>query len=73
MKIGMMWMDASSDDLKVKIERAAGYYWKKYGQVPNLCFVHPSMLPNPVPPGLIELRSNRSILPNHFWVGVREN
>ena len=32
------------------MNRAIAYYQKKYGQTPDLCFVHPSMLPdrNPI-------------------------
>jgi hypothetical protein len=74
MKIGMLWFDNDPKaDLKVKIERAASYYSKKYGQAPNLCFVHPSMAPNgDGKPGAIEIRANRSVRPNHFWIGVAE-
>jgi len=80
MKIGMLWFDNDPKaDLKVKIERAAVYYSKKYGQPPNLCFVHPSMTPagsgngnGNGKPGNIEIRANRSVLPNHFWIGIAE-
>ncbi len=74
MKIGMLWFDNDPKaDLKAKIERAASYYWQKYGQVPNLCFVHPTMLPaNGAPPGLVEIRTHRAIRPNHFWLGISQ-
>ena len=46
MDVGMLWFDNDAkSELDTKIERAALYYHKKYGKVPNLCFVHPSMLP----------------------------
>ena len=49
MDIGMLWFDNDKqDDLRVKIERAAAYYRNKYGKTPNLCFVHPCMIP-PLP------------------------
>ncbi len=74
MKIGLLWYDNDPKaDLALKIERAASYYSKKYGQVPNMCFVHPSMLPAGGTTGPIELRSNRSVLPNHLWIGVAES
>ncbi len=105
MKIGMLWFDNDPKaDLKVKIERAASYYSKKYGQAPNLCFVHPSMTPATNPAQFaggngngkpqtehfsanaeyfsanaehfsanIEVRTNRSVLPNHFWIGIAES
>jgi len=82
MDIGMLWFDNSQqEDLKSKIARAAAYYQKKYGQNPNMCFVHPSMLgingkkemeasePS-IKTGKVEVRPSVSILPNHFWIGV---
>jgi len=45
-KIGMLWFDNDSKvELDTKLERAADYYRTKYGTVPTLCFVHPSMVP----------------------------
>jgi hypothetical protein len=47
MDIGMLWFDNDKqDDLRAKIERAAAYYRNKYGKTPNLCFVHPCMIPS---------------------------
>lgn len=87
MKIGMLWFDNDPKaDLKVKIERAASYYSKKYGRSPNLCFIHPSMAVNgngnhhgngngrlEAGAAGIEVRTNRSVLPNHFWIGISES
>ena len=79
MNIGMLWFDNDQKaELKTKIERAATYYRNKYGKTPTVCFVHPSMLPNApgsqessgFKSGGIEIRTNRSVLPNHFWIGV---
>jgi hypothetical protein len=74
MNIGMLWFDNDTKtDLSAKIKRAASYYKEKYGQNPNLCFVHPSMLKTPANPEVgIELRTTRSVLPNHFWLGVNQ-
>ena len=74
MNIGMLWFDNDTKtDLSAKIKRAASYYKEKYGQNPNLCFVHPSMLKAPPTPEFgIELRTTRSVLPNHFWLGVNQ-
>ena len=103
MNVGMLWFDNDTkSELDQKIERAALYYRKKYGKVPNLCFVHPSMLPseeslkhgngnhNHNSSGEkkngkdnvtkdsrnstgVEIRVTRSILPNHFWIGINGN
>ena len=79
MNVGMLWFDNNSkDSLDTKVGRAAAYYQQKYGKVPSLCFVHPSMLPEEKTEAKnkaystngIEVRSNRSVLPNHFWIGV---
>jgi hypothetical protein len=72
MDIGMLWFDNDpKNDLASKISRAADYYQKKYGQVPDLCFVHPSMLQgDSCKAGRIDIKPNRSVRPNHFWIGV---
>ncbi|HOD05285.1 MAG TPA: hypothetical protein PKH92_09600 [Anaerolineaceae bacterium] len=74
MNVGMLWFDNDPKvDLAAKISAATAYYKAKYGQQPNLCFVHPSMLPeNAPPPHGMEVRSNRMILPNHLWIGIQE-
>ena len=78
MNVGMLWFDNDARTaLNAKVERAADYYRQKYGQVPDLCLVHPSMLGER--PGLVEgnagkvaVRSNRAILPGHLWIGTEE-
>lgn len=74
MNVGMLWFDNDPKaDLSVKIERAADYYRKKYGKTPDICFVHPSMVSEPAPrTGKIEVRTNRSILPHHLWIGIHQ-
>ena len=84
MDVGMLWFDSNKmDKLETKIRRASSYYKKKYGQAPNLCFVHPCMLAidggspedekvtHPKTAGL-ELRCSKSLLPNHFWLGFKQ-
>lgn len=72
MDIGMLWFDNNPQtDLQSKVARAAAYYQKKYGQTPNLCFVHPSMLNGEhIKVDAVELRKLHSVLPNHFWLGI---
>lgn len=77
MNVGMLWFDNDKvRDLDAKVMRAADYYRKKYGHVPNMCYVHPSMLPSQRAQedkkrmaGAIEVRSAVTVLPNHFWIG----
>lgn len=83
MKIGMLWFDNDKQtDLTTKIESASLYYFQKYGKLPNICFVHPSMLPKSNDPqenqkepasykaGNVEVKSNLSVLPHHLWIGI---
>lgn len=79
MNIGMLWFDNDPKaELPLKLKRAISYYQEKYGQEPNLCFVHPSMIfpEQPVSEeqkikfGPIEVRVSKSVLPNHFWIGI---
>ncbi|MGH2522135.1 MAG: hypothetical protein ACRDH2_06495 [Anaerolineales bacterium] len=79
MEIGMLWYDADGKrKLDEKVTRAADYYKTKYGAPPTVCYVHPSMLSEK--PGIaasdrltvagVQLRPARSVLANHFWLGV---
>ncbi len=79
MDIGMLWFDNdTAHDLSARVLRAASYYRAKYGQIPNKCFVHPSMIPAngktkdeaKTMAGKIEVCTAQTILPNHFWIGV---
>jgi hypothetical protein len=72
MNIGMLWFDNDpKTDLSGKIERAASYYRTKYGQSPTVCFVHPSMAEaGSLKAGVIDVKTNKSVLPHHFWIGI---
>jgi hypothetical protein len=72
MKTGMLWFDNDpKTDLETKILKAVKYYHNKYGENPNLCFVHPSMLAqNHNIPNGVEIRSSAKVLPNHLWLGI---
>jgi hypothetical protein len=72
MNIGMLWYDNDNkSDLAAKIHRAATYYHTKYGKAPNLCLIHPRTLGETKwRENGIEVRTTRSVLPNHFWLGI---
>jgi hypothetical protein len=74
METGMLWFDNDPKTaLTVKIERAADYYRQKYGRIPDLCLVHPSMLgENAQIEGKITIRPYRPVLPGHLWIGIAE-
>ena len=71
MKVGMLWLD---DDKKrpfdEKVKRAAEYYHTKYGSIPTLCLVNKSMLEEKKTVGKVVVSPVRTVLPNHFWLGV---
>jgi hypothetical protein len=73
MEIGMLWFDGDAQsDLHTKVKQAADYYQKKYGQEPNLCFVHPAMLKSAKEEtGPIKICPNKLIIQNHFWIGIQ--
>lgn len=71
MKIGMLWFNNDpKSSLMDKIRGATEYYRQKYGATPNLCYVHPSQVGSWERIDGVDIRPSRSVLPNHFWVGV---
>lgn len=73
MDVGMLWHDDGKQPLADKVQRAAAYYQRKYGQAATACHVHPSMLPPDgaaVTVGLIRVRPNHTVLKHHLWLGV---
>jgi hypothetical protein len=78
-KIGLMWFDDDPHrELEQKVLRAATHYERKYGQRPDLCFVHPGALNgngkrSVKKAGGVEIRAGRSVLPYHFWLGLAED
>ena len=80
MNTGMLWFDNDPKTaLAAKIQRAADYYRHKYGRDPNLCLIHPGMLPadekveNEKPMiGKVMVRPYRPVLPGHLWIGVED-
>ena len=60
----MLWFDNDPQiDIRVKIDRAILYYQKKYGQTPDLCYVHPSMLAGKLPiSGGVDVQPDQMIL-----------
>ncbi len=76
MKVGLLWFD---DDprrgLEEKVQQAAVRHEQKYGRRPDLCYVHPATFGNRECPCFangVEIRPGSSILPHHFWIGVKE-
>jgi hypothetical protein len=78
-KTGLLWFDDDPrKQLEEKVKRAVAHYERKYGRSPTLCFVHPSAFDGNGRRGVkkaggVEIRSGRSVLPDHFWLGVAED
>ncbi len=82
MKTGLLWFDDDPrKQLEEKVQRAVMHYERKYGRAPTLCFVHSNVFDgngNGKQSGVkkvggVEIRVGRSVLPNHFWLGVAED
>ncbi len=76
MKTGLLWFDDDPrKQLEEKVQRAAAHYEHKYGHTPDLCYVHAGIFGDNgkvKKAGAVEIRAGRSVLPNHFWLGVDE-
>jgi hypothetical protein len=82
MRTGLLWFDDDPrKDLEEKVLRAAAHYEHKYGQSPDLCFVHPNFFNgngkhgkngDVVKAGDVEIRPGNSVLQHHFWLGMAE-
>lgn len=74
MNIGMLWFDNDPKTaLNEKARHAAEYFQNKYGKAPNLCIVHPSMLPEEQQTNeTVKIRPWHAITPGHLWIGVEE-
>ena len=73
MDIGMLWLDDDKQrPFEEKVSRAADYYREKYGLLPELCLVNSSMVSiENKKVGRIEVQPTQTVLPNHFWLGMR--
>ncbi len=74
MNIGMLWFDNDPKrPFDEKVSRAAEHYRQKYGRTPELCYVHPKSAATAKEraAGLV-VKTSRSVLPHHFWIGVKE-
>lgn len=75
MHTGMLWFDNSQTTLNAKIQKAVDYYHKKYGRIPDLCLVHPSMLEkdqSKLEVNKLTIRPYRPVLPGHIWIGIED-
>ena len=72
MNIGMLWLDDDKRrSLDEKVQRAADYYQEKYGCKPELCLVNTGMVRANKKVGKIEVQPAKTVLPYHFWLGMK--
>jgi hypothetical protein len=71
----MLWFDDDAKrGLEEKVARAVAHYKQKYGQMPTMCYVNPATLNGgPDMAAGVQIEAVRSVLPNHFWVGVGDS
>ncbi len=76
MHTGMLWFDNDPrTTLSVKIHKAMDYYKKKFGRIPDICLVHPSMLDTGQKQfelGKLTIRPYQPVMPGHLWIGVED-
>ncbi len=76
MEFGLLWYDdTTTRSLEDKVTRAAAQYEHKFGQPPTVCFINPAMLNGngkAAEANGVRIETLRTVLPNHFWVGIAE-
>ena len=76
MHTGMLWFDNDpKTTLSVKIQKAMDYYNKKFGHIPDICLVNPSMLDTSQKQfeiGKLTIRPYKPVMPGHLWIGVED-
>ena len=72
-QIGLLWYDNSAQDLSQKLARAIQRYQARFGAQPNVCYVHPTAMPEGEPKvrGL-RVAPSANILRHHFWLGQEQ-
>ena len=75
MHTGMLWFDNDpKTTLSVKIQKAMEYYSKKFGRIPDICLVNPTMLniSQQLELGKLTIRPYKPVMPGHLWIGVED-
>ena len=71
MDIGLLWHSGQGPAQAVPL--AAARYAERFGVQPNVCYVHPTALPDgDRAVGGVLIKSSARVLKNHFWVGMED-
>ncbi len=74
MSVGLLWYDNSAEALPQKIERAVRRYEERFGAAPNVCYVHPAVLPDGEQHiNQVTVRASGHVLQHHLWVAHEES
>ncbi len=68
----MLWyVQDQENELKTIIERAVDFFRGKYGQTPQVCYVHPDTLPAEfVVKDVVKVMPNERVIKNHIWLEI---
>ncbi len=69
---GLLWFDDSPTRSMVdKVGNAVQRYQQKYGHAPDVCYVHPGLMPeHEVSIGPVKVLPAPTVLLHHFWLGT---
>ena len=76
MNTGMLWYDPDPKvSLLEKVSLAAEFYFTRYGQRANACYVHPSAVAGDaqlVRIGSVIVRPDRQVIRGHLYIGIEQ-
>ena len=75
MEIGLLWFDSGERTVEVKVAEVAGAYKRRFGVVPNVCYVNPADVGEErvvkcADGTQVKVRPAKWILRFHLWAGV---
>lgn len=71
MDTGLLWFDNSVQPLTDKVAAAAAHYERRFGERPNVCYLHPEMLDKAsAKQCALQLRTATHVLQHHLWIGI---
>jgi hypothetical protein len=71
MDTGLLWFDNSAQPLTDKVAAAAAHYERRFGESPNVCYMHPEMLDKAsAKQCALQLRTATHVLQHHLWIGI---
>ncbi|MEY4222439.1 MAG: hypothetical protein RL334_1081, partial [Chloroflexota bacterium] len=71
MDTGLLWFDNSAQPRTEKVAAAAAHYERRFGERPNVCYMHPEMLDtSSAKQCALQLRGATHVLRHHLWIGI---